>query len=80
MQKEKASKKLEALCLLVRAKGLEPSRVLTHWILSPARLPFRHARFLKWVGTRIVPTLIGEPCWTRTSDTLIKSQVLYRLS
>ena len=23
---------------------------------------------------------IGSPCWTRTSDTLINSQVLYRLS
>ena len=22
----------------------------------------------------------GDPCWDRTSDTLIKSQVLYRLS
>ena len=24
--------------------------------------------------------LFGSPCWTRTSDTLINSQVLYRLS
>ena len=23
---------------------------------------------------------VGSPCWTRTSDTLINSQVLYRLS
>ncbi len=23
---------------------------------------------------------VGDPCWDRTSDTLIKSQVLYRLS
>ena len=26
------------------------------------------------------PLLFGSPCWTRTSDTLINSQVLYRLS
>jgi hypothetical protein len=65
---------------MVRAKGLEPSRGLTHWILSPARLPFRHARrFLRRVEPE-GPTLVGEPWWTRTTDTLIKSQVLYRLS
>ena len=23
---------------------------------------------------------VGDPCWDRTSDTLIKSQVLYQLS
>src|SRR5436190_21653272 len=25
------------------AEGLEPTRSCDHWILSPARLPFRHA-------------------------------------
>jgi hypothetical protein len=30
--------------------------------------------------TRLRPEGIGDPCWDRTSDTLIKSQVLYRLS
>ncbi len=25
-------------------------------------------------------TFFGEPCWVRTSDLLIKSQLLYRLS
>jgi hypothetical protein len=42
--KIKTSDFQEALLLLVRAKGLEPSRGHPHWILSPARLPFRHAR------------------------------------
>src|SRR5438876_12167420 len=28
---------------LVPAEGLEPTRSCDHWILSPARLPFRHA-------------------------------------
>ena len=28
----------------------------------------------------VVSFLVGSPCWTRTSDTLINSQVLYRLS
>ncbi len=30
----------------MRKEGLEPSRVF-HWILSPARLPFRHFRYKK---------------------------------
>ena len=30
--------------LLVREAGVEPARGLTHWILNPARLPFRHSR------------------------------------
>lgn len=29
---------------LVRARGVEPPRPCGHWVLSPARLPFRHAR------------------------------------
>ncbi len=29
---------------MVRAKGLEPPRDCSHWVLNPARLPFRHAR------------------------------------
>lgn len=32
---------------LVREAGVEPARVFTHWILSPARLPFRHSRRAK---------------------------------
>ena len=28
----------------------------------------------------VISFLVGSPCWTRTSDTLINSQVLYRLS
>ncbi len=28
----------------LRAAGLEPARPCGHWILSPMRLPFRHAR------------------------------------
>ncbi len=35
----------------------------------------------KQEGVRVAyPFLFGSPCWTRTSDTLINSQVLYRLS
>src|SRR5256886_16815369 len=30
----------------VPAEGLEPTRSCDHWILSPARLPFRHAGVL----------------------------------
>ena len=29
---------------------------------------------------RLSPSKDGEPCWVRTSDLLIKSQLLYRLS
>ena len=29
---------------------------------------------------RLFSTYYGEPCWVRTSDLLIKSQLLYRLS
>src|SRR5437763_9522192 len=29
------------------AEGLEPTRSCDHWILSPARLPFRHAGVLE---------------------------------
>ena len=31
----------------VPAEGLEPTRSCDHWILSPARLPFRHAGLLE---------------------------------
>ena len=44
---------------------------LRQQILSLPRLPFRHAR---------EKIKNGDPRWTRTNDTLIKSQVLYRLS
>ena len=33
----------------------------------------KRPRLLAW-------SFVGSPCWTRTSDTLINSQVLYRLS
>ena len=57
----------------VRAMRLELIR-LRHQILSLARLPFRHARmtFQKADG--------NDPLEIRTPDTLIKSQVLCRLS
>jgi hypothetical protein len=32
---------------MVPAEGLEPTRSCDHWILSPARLPFRHAGVLE---------------------------------
>jgi hypothetical protein len=32
--------------VLVRAEGLEPSRPCSQRILSPLRLPFRHARLM----------------------------------
>jgi hypothetical protein len=32
------------------------------------------------LALRWVPLSAGEPCWIRTSDLLIKSQLLYRLS
>src|SRR5437660_9689969 len=31
----------------VPAEGVEPTRSCDHWILSPARLPFRHAGVLE---------------------------------
>ena len=37
------------------------------------REPTKKPRRLAWFS-------VGSPCWTRTSDTLINSQVLYRLS
>src|SRR5437588_180325 len=32
---------------MVPAEGLEPTRSCDHWILSPARLPFRHAGYTR---------------------------------
>ena len=36
-----------AIDLALPAEGLEPTRSCDHWILSPARLPFRHAGVLE---------------------------------
>ena len=33
-----------SLFVLVRMMGLEPTRILLHWLLRPERLPFRHIR------------------------------------
>ena len=57
---------------LVRAKRFELIR-RGHWNLNPARLP---------IPPRPHKLLIelGDPSEIRTPDTLIKSQVLYRLS
>ena len=42
-QKGLEAKTPQALLLqLVPERGLEPPRPCGHWILSPARLPFRH--------------------------------------
>ena len=54
--------------LLVRVKRLELIR-LRQQILNLPRLPFRHTRLKE-----------GDPLGIRTPGTLIKSQVLYRLS
>ena len=59
----------------VRAMRLELIR-LRHQILSLARLPFRHARTLR----PIQKADGNDPLEIRTPDTLIKSQVLCRLS
>ena len=56
----------------VRTKRLELLR-LRHQILSLARLPFRHARKNRQRQK-------SDPLEIRTPDTLIKSQVLCRLS
>ena len=63
---------------------------------SPSVPPFGRRRLLRegFAGERtagerenkkkrpplVISFLVGSPCWTRTSDTLINSQVLYRLS
>jgi hypothetical protein len=40
------------------AEGLEPTRSCDHWILSPARLPFRHAGVLEGAkNTNFAPKL-----------------------
>ena len=51
------------------------SYALRHQILSLARLPFRHAR-----RTDPAKAEESDPLEIRTPDTLIKSQVLCRLS
>src|SRR5437870_12417275 len=45
----------------VPAEGLEPTRSCDHWILSPARLPFRHA------GASYI---IGENCFDNWDSVL----------
>ena len=62
---------------------------------SPSVPPFGRRRLLRASGVGLSLTkereqksrppigdllFVGSPCWTRTSDTLINSQVLYRLS
>jgi hypothetical protein len=37
-----SSQRAASHCTRVPKEGLEPSRPCGHWILSPARLPFRH--------------------------------------
>ena len=54
---------------MVPKVGIEPTRYCYHRILSPARLPIPPLRQLTGVSETI-----------RTSDPLIKSQLLYRLS
>ncbi len=61
---------LNYLMKMVRARGLEP--------------PHLTATDPKSAASAIPPrprgNKNGDPRWTRTNDTLIKSQVLYRLS
>ena len=47
-----------------------------------ACLTFEHAVSTECLGPELQATVPGngDPCWDRTSDTLLKRQVLYRLS
>ena len=42
-----SSQRATSLCTQIPKEGLEPSRPCGHWILSPARLPFRHFGLLR---------------------------------
>ncbi len=44
---------------------------------SRSTLAFPETTFLEIIA---LVGLFGEPCWTRTSDPLLKRQMLYRLS
>ena len=66
---------------ILQAKTHSPRQ--PRFALQPAKREWR------WAGaggganeksTPISVLSVGSPCWTRTSDTLINSQVLYRLS
>ena len=58
---------------LVPKAGIEPARYCYHRILSPARLPIPPLRHIYIIRN-------GVPGTIRTSDPLIKSQLLYQLS
>jgi hypothetical protein len=53
--------------------GIEPTRYCYHRILSPARLPIPPLRREQYFKNGVLETI-------RTSDPLIKSQLLYLLS
>jgi hypothetical protein len=55
---------------MVPKVGVEPTLLAEHDFESCASANSATSAFL----------INGEPYWTRTSDTLIKSQVLYQLS
>ena len=62
---------------LVPKAGIEPARYCYHRILSPARLPIPPLRLMP---ERLIYLGNGVPETIRTSDPLIKSQLLYQLS
>jgi hypothetical protein len=64
--------------MMVPKAGIEPARYCYHRILSPARLPIPPLRH-NLLG-KVIPLKNGDPETIRTSDPLIKSQLLYRLS
>ena len=57
-------------------KYLVRHTALTWCLLSPLRLEKPSGP--NWQKLKVIQ--YGEPCWDRTSDLLIKSQLLYRLS
>ena len=66
---------------LVPRAGIEPARVTTRRILSPVRLPVPPPRHVIYFKARTYLFLKnGVLQRTRTSDPLIKSQMLYQLS
>ena len=59
----------------LKGLGLRPSQQ------SLMRADFRHNKGIKRKDTKLSRVFsFGSPCWARTSDNLINSQVLYRLS
>ena len=77
---------------LERVKGIEPSqpawkagtlplsytRIFNWWPIGESNPCYRRERAVSWPLDQWA--IIGDPSATRTRDTLIKSQVLYRLS